>query len=98
MAKIKVGSQIGNFTCRWHATYRWKDLDEGYNFALDLTSIRGFHTSYGPPKLWESQFWVFQDSNLGVPRQNDIWVLVPWLGTKYTIKGKVMASPKFGPW
>ncbi len=29
---------------------------------------------------------------------NDIWVLVPWLGTKYSIKGKVVVSPKFGPW
>ncbi len=34
----------------------------------------------------------------GSPRQNDIWVLVPWPGTKYTIKGKVVVSPKFEPW
>jgi hypothetical protein len=27
--------------------HRWKALDEGYNFALDLISIKGFHT-----KLW----------------------------------------------
>ncbi len=39
---------------------------------------------YGPPKLWESQFWEFQDSHLGVSRQNDIWVLVPWPSTKNT--------------
>ncbi len=32
----------------------------------------------------------------GSPRQNDIWVLVPWLGTKYTIRGKVVASPSLG--
>jgi hypothetical protein len=30
--------------------------------------------------------------------KNDIWVLVLWPGTKYTIRGKVVASPKFGPW
>jgi len=34
--------------------------------------------------------WEFRDSHLGVPRQNDIWVLVLWSGTKYTIKGKVV--------
>jgi hypothetical protein len=34
--------------CRWCATYHWKVLDEGYNFVLDLISIRGLHT-----KLWE---------------------------------------------
>jgi hypothetical protein len=38
--------------------------------------------SYGPPKSWESKFWEFWDSHLGVPGQNDIWVLVPWPGTK----------------
>jgi hypothetical protein len=35
---------------------------------------------------------------LGVSGQNDIWVLVLWPSTKYTIMGKVVASPKFGPW
>jgi hypothetical protein len=32
------------------ATYRWKTLDKGYNFALDLISIGGMHT-----KLWDSK-------------------------------------------
>jgi hypothetical protein len=54
--------------------------------------------NYGPPKSLEFQFWEFRDSHLGVSRQNDIWVLVPWLGTKYTIWGKVVVSPKSGPW
>ncbi len=35
---------------RWCATYHWKDLDEGYNFALDLTSIKGLHKT-----LWVSK-------------------------------------------
>jgi hypothetical protein len=72
-----------------HATCRWKDLNKGYNFALDLTSIGGLHT-----KLRKSQFREFLDSNLGVSRQNDIWVLALWLGTENTIRGKVVASPK----
>jgi hypothetical protein len=53
--------------------------------------------NYGPPKL-ESQLWEFRDPHLGVIGQNDIWVLVPWLGTKYTIRGKVVVFPKFGMW
>jgi len=36
--------------CRWRATYHLKDLEEGYNFALDLTAIRGLHI-----KLWDSK-------------------------------------------
>ncbi len=30
--------------------------------------------------------------NLGVLRQNDIWVQAPWLDTENTIRGKVVAS------
>jgi hypothetical protein len=42
--------------------------------------------------------WKFRDSHLGVSGQNDIWVLVSWLGKKYIIRGKVAASLKFGSW
>jgi hypothetical protein len=42
-------------------------------------------------------FENFRIPNLGVSGQNNIWVLVPWLGTNNTIRGKVVASPKFGP-
>jgi hypothetical protein len=42
-------------------------------------------------------------ANFGIPTlesqdKNDIWVLVPWPSIEYTIRGKVVASPKFGPW
>jgi hypothetical protein len=36
--------------CKWHGTYHWKNLNKGYNFALDLTSIEGMHK-----KLWASK-------------------------------------------
>jgi hypothetical protein len=35
---------------RWLATYRWKDVDKGYNFGLNLTSIGGLHI-----ELWASK-------------------------------------------
>jgi len=54
--------------------------------------------NYGPPKLQESQLWEFWGSHLGVSGQNDIWVLVSWPGTKYTIRGKVVASFKSRLW
>jgi hypothetical protein len=52
--------------------------------------------NYGPSKSWKSQFREFWDFHLGVPGQNDIWVLVPWPSTKCIIKGKVLASPNLG--
>jgi hypothetical protein len=36
---------------RWHATYFWKALNEGYNFASDLISIEGLHTKLWGPKV-----------------------------------------------
>jgi hypothetical protein len=27
-----------------------------------------------------------------------IWMWAPWRGPEYTIRGKVVASPKSGPW
>jgi hypothetical protein len=82
----------------WHATHCCKVLDKGYKFALDLISIRGLHTKLWAPKSRKSQLWEFRDSHLGVMGQNVIWVLVPWLDTEYTIRGKVIASPKSGSW
>jgi hypothetical protein len=95
---LKVKNHFDFLACKWHATCRWKALDKGYNFSLDLISIISMHVKLWAPKLRESQLWKFRDSHSGVLGQNDIWVPVPWLSTKYTIRGKVVASPKFGPW
>ncbi len=35
---------------------------------------------------------------LGVLGQNAIWMLITWPSIKYTIRGKVVGSPKPGPW
>jgi hypothetical protein len=58
MAKRRIGNQcqlkVGNLpnlgASKRHATYRWKDFNKGYNFALNLISIGGFHK-----KLWASK-------------------------------------------
>jgi len=46
----KVGNRPDLLGLRRCATYRWKALDESYNFALDCTSIRGLIE-----KLWGSK-------------------------------------------
>jgi hypothetical protein len=79
---------------KWHATYRWKAFNEGYNFVLDLISIRGLHTKLWGPKV----AGVPTMGILGIPRQNVIRIWASWRGTKYNIKGKVVASLEFGPW
>jgi hypothetical protein len=39
---LKVGNQPDLLGYRQRATYRWKVLEEGYNFALDRIAIGGF--------------------------------------------------------
>jgi hypothetical protein len=81
MAKRRVGNQIGIwlpttksrelidcsvFRCR--ATYHWKDLDKGYNFALDLISIKGLHAKLWRPKVAEIQTLAIS----GLPLENPV--------------------------
>jgi hypothetical protein len=56
------------------AIWRWKDLDEGYNFGLDLVTI-GLHSR----ELWPFKFLgvqpgQFRDSISGVPTKCAIWM------------------------
>jgi hypothetical protein len=61
MAKRKARNQIGRplkvrnrpdvIVCRQCATYHWKDLNKGYNFALDFIAIEGLHEKLGVPKV-----------------------------------------------
>jgi hypothetical protein len=94
---LKVKNCPNFVACRWRVTYHWKAPNEGYNFSSNLILIRRAQ-SHETPELRESQFWEFQASHLGVPRQNVIWMWPPWRGAKYTIRGKVVASLKIGPW
>jgi hypothetical protein len=56
---LKVKNRPEFLAWRWHDTYHWKALNEGYNFASNLTSIGGLHT-----KLWASK--VTRVSILGI--------------------------------
>jgi hypothetical protein len=38
---LKVRNRPDLLSCRRRATYRWKDLDKGYNFASDCIAIGG---------------------------------------------------------
>jgi hypothetical protein len=40
---LKVRNRPDSGVCRGSATHRWKDLNKGYNFALDLIPIGGLH-------------------------------------------------------
>jgi hypothetical protein len=48
---LKVKNCPNFLTFRWCATYNWKSLDEGYNFASYLISIGGLHAKLWGPKV-----------------------------------------------
>ncbi len=48
---LKVRNRPNLFRCMWLATYHWKAVDKGYNFALELISIWGLHAKLWAPKV-----------------------------------------------
>jgi len=102
MAKRRAWSQIGIAPISLRAGSVWHTIGKLSTRATTLLQAsfqsKVYMQSYGPPKSRKFKMWKFRDSHLGIPRQNDTWVLVLWLGIEYTIRGKVVASPKSKPW
>jgi hypothetical protein len=93
---LKVGNQPDFLVCRWHATYHWKDLDEDYNFALDLISIKGLQRKLWAPKVAGVPSLRISRLPLGSPGTKAIWMWLPWRGAKYTIRGRWWLPPNPG--
>jgi len=67
--------------------------------ASNLISIRGLHAKLWAPKVTRVPTLAMSGFPLGNSRtKKTIWMSASWKGAKYIIKGKVLASPKFGPW
>jgi hypothetical protein len=64
---LKVRNQPNFIAWKWHATYCWKALDKGYNFALDLISIGGLHAKLWGPKVTRVPTLVISGLPLGSP-------------------------------
>ncbi len=56
------------------ATWRWKDLDEGYNFGLDLVTIQLCSRELWRFKVLGVPLGQFRDSISGVPTKCAIWM------------------------
>jgi hypothetical protein len=82
-----------------HGTYRWKDLDENYNFALDLIAIGGLHVRLCAPKVAGIPVVEISGLPLGSPKTKSHLDVAPVERRRvYNINGKVMTSPKSGLW
>ncbi len=88
---LKVRNWPDCLVCGWRATYFWKDLN---NFASDLIAIRGLLGKLCAPKV----AGILVVGIPGLLGQKTIWMWPLWRATKNIIRGKVVASPKCGPW
>jgi hypothetical protein len=82
---LKVKNRPNFLACRWRATYRWKDPDEGYSFSLDFILIGGLHTKLWAPKVARAPG---QFENFGTPRTKCHLGVGLVARQEYTIRGK----------
>jgi hypothetical protein len=80
------------------ATWRWKALDESYNFALNCIAIRGLLA-----KLWGSKvpgvpFGAISRFPLGSPEKNSHLDVASVESCKIYYKGEGGGFPKSRPW
>jgi hypothetical protein len=94
--KSRESTQFPYVQVMWHIPLEssWRGLQLCFRPHLDRRSTH---------KVMELQSCRSPNfENFGIPkwilRQKAIWMWASWRGTKYTIRGKVMAPPKFGPW
>jgi hypothetical protein len=88
--------------CRQHATYRWKAVNKGYNFDLDLIAIGGLHAKLCALKVAGVPIRSPRTKNswlpIGSPRTKNHSDVAHVERCKIYYKGKLVASPKSGPW
>jgi hypothetical protein len=95
---LKVRNNLDLLVCRWRVIIRWKALDEGYNFASEFISVEGLQTKLWAPKITRVTILGISGFPLWSPETKCHLGASPMAKHKVYHKGKVVASPKFGPW
>jgi len=67
----KVGGRSNPDVCRWSVTHRWKALEEGYKFALDLITIKGLSRELWAPEVSGVSTRTVSRLLLGSPRNKN---------------------------
>jgi hypothetical protein len=87
---LKVGNRPLPDVCRWSAMGRWKALEEGYNFGLNLTPIRGQSQELWVSKVPGVQPGTVSGLQLGTTTTNGYFVIHI---SSQTTKKEVPKSP-----
>jgi hypothetical protein len=84
--------------CRWNTTHRWKALDEGYNFFLDLITIGGLHKKLCAFKIARVRVVGISRLPVGSPKTKSHLDVALMESYKVYYMGKVVASLESGLW
>jgi hypothetical protein len=95
---LKVGNKPLPDICSRNATWRWKALEENYNFGSNLVPIQAQGEKLWMPKVPGVQTETISGLHLGSHEKKSHLDVAPRGDAKNTIRGKVVASPKSGPW
>jgi hypothetical protein len=91
---LKIGNRLDFLACRWRATYHWKALDEGYNFALDLILIGGLKKKLWAPKITEIPSLRISGLPLGSPETKSHLDVAPVERCRVYYKGENGGFPQ----
>ncbi len=91
---LKVGNQPDFLACRKCATYRWKDLDKGYNFSSDLIAIGGLHKKLCALKVAGLPIVAISGVPLGSPGTKDHLDVAPVERHRVYYKGEGGGFPQ----
>jgi len=94
----KFGNRPDLLSFRGRATYRWKALDESYNFALDDIAIQGLLAKLWGSKVAGVPFGAISGVPLGSPGKNNHLDVASVESCRVYYKGEGGDSPKSGPW
>ncbi len=91
---LKVENRPNFLAFRRRATYRWKALEEGYNFASDLIAIRGLHRKLCALKVAGIPTVTISGLPLGSPGTKSHLDVTPMEGHRVHYKGEGGGFPQ----
>jgi hypothetical protein len=80
--------------CRQRATYRWKALNQGYNFSLDLVAIEGLHAKLCVRKVARVLVVAILRLPIGNPRTKSHLDVAPMERRRVYYKGEGGGFPQ----
>ncbi len=95
---LKVKNRPNFLGFRQCATYHWKALDQGYNFASDLIEIKGLHAKLWAPKVVRFLAMGISGLPLGSPGTKWHSNVTPMESYKIYYRGEGDGFPKSGLW